>query len=78
VRTAEVITTILSAEESNTPYGRRSFSVLSNPQFLADGIAISDLEQPDRVLVGGLWVTAEQSRSIRIFRDALIQIYLGS
>ena len=60
MRTADVITTILSAEESNTPYGRRSFSVLSNPQFLADGIAISDLEQPDRVLVGGLWVAAER------------------
>jgi hypothetical protein len=29
VRTAEVITPILSAEESNTPSGRRSFSVLS-------------------------------------------------
>ena len=60
VRTAEVITPILSAEESNTPSGRRSFSVVSNPEFLADGIAISDLEQPDRVLIGGLWVAAER------------------
>ena len=31
VRTAEVITTILTAAEANTPSGRKSFSVLSNP-----------------------------------------------
>jgi hypothetical protein len=46
VRTAEVITTILAAAESNTPSGRRSFAVLSNPEFLAEGTAISDLETP--------------------------------
>jgi UDPglucose 6-dehydrogenase len=48
VRTAEVIQEILASAE-----GVKSFSVLSNPEFLAEGTAIADLEKPDRVLIGG-------------------------
>ena len=48
VRTAESVKRIL---ESNTS-GRR-FQVLSNPEFLAEGTAMADLEAPDRVLIGG-------------------------
>jgi len=46
VRTAEVIKTILNSS------GRR-FQVISNPEFLAEGTAVRDLENPDRVLIGG-------------------------
>ena len=53
VRTAEVIQSILrSAEQDNQRIGI-SFNVLSNPEFLAEGTAIKDLENPDRVLIGG-------------------------
>ncbi|WP_398329495.1 nucleotide sugar dehydrogenase [Vulcanococcus sp.] len=51
VRTAAVIQEILTAAQSEQ--GDSTYSVLSNPEFLAEGTAIEDLEQPDRVLIGG-------------------------
>jgi UDPglucose 6-dehydrogenase len=48
VRTAEAMSHIL-----NTNSRGLLFDVLSNPEFLAEGSAIDDLENPDRVLIGG-------------------------
>ncbi|KAF9484107.1 UDP-glucose/GDP-mannose dehydrogenase [Pholiota conissans] len=49
-RTAESMRTILEA--NSKPNCR--FDILSNPEFLAEGTAISDLFAPDRVLIGSL------------------------
>ena len=64
VRTAAAIKTILEAAIEGDD--QRTFAVLSNPEFLAEGTAIRDLEAPDRVLIGG-----DDSASI----DALASIY---
>ncbi len=48
VRTAQTIRTIL--ENSGKHF---KFQILSNPEFLAEGTAIKDLQNADRVLIGG-------------------------
>jgi UDPglucose 6-dehydrogenase len=48
VKTAETIKDILAANSRG-----HKFEVLSNPEFLAEGTAMSDLTAPDRVLIGG-------------------------
>ena len=48
VKTAEAMLTILRSNSKNG-----TFQVLSNPEFLAEGTAVEDLENPDRVLIGG-------------------------
>ena len=48
VRTAEAMERILNSNGNGV-----RFDVVSNPEFLAEGTAISDMENPDRVLIGG-------------------------
>ncbi|NBW27571.1 MAG: UDP-glucose 6-dehydrogenase [Flavobacteriaceae bacterium] len=65
VRTAEAIKSILD----NTGNGVK-FQILSNPEFLAEGTAVSDLLNPDRVLIGG-----DPSKEGQIAIQKLVNIY---
>lgn len=65
VKTAQAMETILTAAADGL-----QFEVLSNPEFLAEGTAIKDLENPDRILIG----SRETERGIKA-RTVLIDIY---
>lgn len=65
VRTAEAIKSILD----NTGNGVQ-FQILSNPEFLAEGTAVSDLLNPDRILIGG-----DTSPEGEIAINALVDVY---
>ena len=71
VKTADTIKKILDSvncEASELDVNNKKFTVLSNPEFLAEGTAIKNLQDPDRVLIGG-----EDKEAI----SALKKIYLN-
>jgi nucleotide sugar dehydrogenase len=65
VKTAETIKDILAANTRGV-----KFEVLSNPEFLAEGTAIADLHEPDRVLIGG-----ERTPGGEAAVETLVQVY---
>ncbi|MBC8259168.1 MAG: nucleotide sugar dehydrogenase [SAR324 cluster bacterium] len=65
VRTAEAMARILESGNSST-----QFFVVSNPEFLAEGTAIEDLSNPDRVLIGG-----EQNEQGRKAAETVAALY---
>jgi len=75
VRTAAAMDAILNAPVgADVPAARTSpkFTVLSNPEFLAEGTAIRDLMDPDRVLIGG-----PDTKEGRAAVSTLVDIYRG-
>ena len=66
VRTAAALRDILDSVGNGVKY-----QILSNPEFLAEGTAVSDLRNPDRVLIGGDIETEEGREAM----DALVNIY---
>ena len=67
VRTASAMERILNENSK----GMR-FEIVSNPEFLAEGTAIKDLENPDRVLIG----SRETPEGIKA-RKEVVEIYLN-
>lgn len=65
VKTAETIKDILSANSNGY-----KFEVLSNPEFLAEGTAVVDLQMPDRVLIGG-----ERTKGGEVAIQTLVDVY---
>lgn len=65
VRTAEAMKRILQSDVNGVHY-----EVLSNPEFLAEGTAVRDLECPDRVLIGG-----ENTASGQAAVQSLVDLY---
>ena len=65
VRTAQAMERILNSQNDNI-----HFEVLSNPEFLAEGTAVKDLLNPDRVLIGG-----HDTESGRQAKQVLVDIY---
>ncbi|KAI2802101.1 hypothetical protein BLOT_010293 [Blomia tropicalis] len=66
VRAAESIDRILNANKRDDVH----FEILSNPEFLAEGTAIKDLLQPDRILIGG-----GNSTDSKIALEKLCEVY---
>lgn len=65
VRTASAIKDILTHTGNNV-----QFQILSNPEFLAEGTAIEDLDAPDRVLIGG-----DSTPEGKMAVQALVDVY---
>jgi UDPglucose 6-dehydrogenase len=65
VRTARAMERILTSKNHHI-----HFDVVSNPEFLAEGTAIQDLEAPDRVLIG-----SRETKSGLKARNEIVEIY---
>ncbi|MBP7233296.1 MAG: nucleotide sugar dehydrogenase, partial [Syntrophaceae bacterium] len=65
IKTAQAMERILNSGKGNI-----TFDVLSNPEFMAEGTAVSDLENPDRVLIG-----SRETESGLAARARLVEIY---
>jgi UDPglucose 6-dehydrogenase len=67
IGTGQLIEKIMTERGS----GEHPFSVVSNPEFLREGSAISDFMRPDRVVIG-----ARDAQAVAIMKDIYSPLYL--
>jgi UDPglucose 6-dehydrogenase len=67
VGTGDEVARIIAEARPNLP-----FSVVSNPEFLREGAAISDFKRPDRIVIG-----AEDERARKLMHDVYRPLYLN-
>ncbi len=67
VGTGARLVTLIRAHQSNPV----QFGIVSNPEFLREGAAISDFMRPDRVVIG-----SADARAIEVMRDLYRPLYL--
>lgn len=65
VKTAEALERVLNSNDKGI-----RFEIVSNPEFLAEGTAVKDLENPDRVLIG-----SRETKSGKKARKEVGEIY---
>ena len=66
VRAAETLANILHSDNNSV-----QFEILSNPEFMAEGTGVRDMEAPDRILIG-----SKDTPGGLAARDVLMDIYL--
>lgn len=72
VGTAREIKHILTDELEKLGKTDLEFDIVSNPEFLREGAAISDFIRPDRVVIG-----AESERAVEVMRDLYRPLYIN-
>lgn len=65
VRTADTLKSVLTTNKNNC-----NFDIISNPEFLAEGTAVKDMLNPDRILIGG----EENNRGKKAIKS-LVDVY---
>lgn len=76
VGTSRRLTALVNEGGGEGQNGARSFSVVSNPEFLRQGSAVQDFLHPDRIVVGGGDTSAVEA-VVRVYRPILDQSFPG-
>lgn len=64
---------VLNSTQTRHKSNRDNFVILSNPEFMAEGVAVQDIMKPDRVIIGGDYSTRSVARqAMQVLKEAYI------